>query len=190
MKKLTKLLTLLLTFCLLLLTGCSTTVNEDTWVRAFSKEGLQNCEISIIIDSLGESSFETEKFDGNIMYYCNSSGMEKYIYTDENNLVWEYNFNQKDQTWHKSISNNFGDIRNNTFVNAYGNLYPLFKYDKENKCYTRITDQMIFRVYFKNSKVHKITITSYYVAWSSTTVIEFSNYGKVKLTLPEATSTK
>lgn len=187
--------TFLLSISLLALTvlnmyGCSSVINEEQWKYAFSDECMQNCEI---VKTNGSDLLNQQicKRNGGITFLINKNKgetTEALYYTDESNTVWQYKYDEMTEKWYKT-KYTYGPLTYIDYLNLdrmFGNLYDLFKYDSESKCYKRITDSLIYHVYFEGDKVKKIQIIQYYLSVSETYTLEFYNYGKVNITLPNA----
>ena len=189
---------LILLILLTTLTSCDSKVDEKTWSLAFSKETFQNCKI---VGTYGENGIEdseryTLKFDDNIVYsleeevYYDGGSFEldeeEYLYTDSDNVTWWYWYDTDERQWYKEIEENPSYSFLDDILTNIAHLYELIEYDEENEYYKKVIEDQIIIVYFEKDKVSKIKRTYYTEDYSETVIIEFSDYGKINLSLPSA----
>lgn len=189
---------LILLILLTTLTSCDSKVDEKTWSLAFSKETLQNCKIvgTYGANGIEDSERYTLKFDDNIVYsleeevYYDGGSFEldeeEYLYTDSDNVTWWYWYDTDERQWYKEIEENPSYSFLDDILTNIAHLYELFEYDEENEYYKKVSEDQIIIVYFEKDKVSKIKRTYYTEDYSETVIIEFSDYGKINLSLPSA----
>lgn len=189
---------LILLILLTTLTSCDSKVDEKTWSLAFSKETFQNCKIvgTYGANGIEDSERYTLKFDDNIVYsleeevYYDGGSFEldeeEYLYTDSDNVTWWYWYDTDERQWYKEIEENPSYSFLDDILNNIAHLYELFEYDEENEYYKKVSEDQIIIVYFEKDKVSKIKRTYYTEDYSETVIIEFSDYGKINLSLPSA----
>ena len=175
---------------ILLISSCNIQI-ENKWDKALKDDVLDNYTFTLISPESDSISVIYKK-DGNIAYYkqfplydngcCRIEEIEMYWYLDDEGKNWEIEYDNTDGVWYKKEVNytsldNYGRKAATSRVTDFS----LFKFNSENNCYKAQIGHFELNVYFDGPRLSKITST----VENYTESLEFSDYGNVKLILPE-----
>ena len=175
---------------ILVISSCNIQI-ENKWDKALKDDVLDNYTFTLISPESDSISVIYKK-DGNIAYYkqfplydngcCRIEEIEMYWYLDDEGKNWEIEYDNTDGVWYKKEVNytsldNYGRKAATSMVTDFS----LFKFNSENNCYKAQIGHFELNVYFDGPRLSKITST----VENYTDSLEFSDYGNVKLILPE-----